>query len=522
MSADPEDTAANASVDDAVSNGAAADSAESDEQLKKLPRILRYSILVNRDESLVRERLRAEIAQVAPDLPLAIRWADENTVGIGLALADELDHQAVVQDKPDLRNLADCIRLITLPVPRAPEYHQDHQRVAKTLLQASRQLPEDIDYELAAEVETFCVGWAVMPAATVIIPLHQSTSAADNARHLGRRLSRWRVEAAELELTKRYEGRENAREVSSARKDATAVRDKETAAIVPPENCLVVCYMGEEALKNPKMKELVGPFKQIINAALPLVLIPPLHEVREKLRFEFPYAEQVIDFALADLVGRRTVRLRPLLLVGEAGGGKSRFARKLGEALGIGVFRTDASRSDGSVFGGTDKRWYSAEPAHPFLAIAQAKHANPLVLIDEIEKAATRADYGRFWDCLLGFLEPETAARYPDPAFQTNLQLSEISYVATANSLDPLPGPLRDRWRVVTFPKPTAGDLDAMLPAITADLADESGLDSRWVEPLTGYEREAVATHWRGGSVRRLRRVVEIVLRARDKSAVRN
>jgi ATP-dependent Lon protease len=312
------------------------------------------------------------------------------------------------------------------------------------------------------------------------------------------------------------------RDVGQRREDATAVRDKETAAIVPPENCLVVCCMGEEALKNPKMKELVGPFKQIINAALPLVLVPRLQEVREKLRLEFHYAEQVIDFALADLVGRRTIRLRPLLLVGDAGGGKSRFARKLGEALGIGVWRTDASRSDGSVFGGTDKRWYSAEPAHPFLAIAQAKHANPLVLIDEIEKAATRTDYGRFWDCLLGFLEPETAARYPDPAFQTNLQLSEISYVATANSLDPLPGPLRDRWRVVTFPKPTAGDLDAMLPAITADLADESGLDSRWIEPLTGYEREAVASHWRGGSVRRLRRVVEIVLRARDKSAARN
>jgi ATP-dependent Lon protease len=270
------------------------------------------------------------------------------------------------------------------------------------------------------------------------------------------------------------------------------------------------------------MKELVGPFKQIINAALPLMLIPPLHEVREKLRFEFPYAEQVIDFALADLVGRRTVRLRPLILVGDAGGGKSRFGRRMGEILGVRVWRTDAARSDGSSFGGTDKRWYSAEPAHPFLAIAQARHANPLVLIDEIEKAATRSDYGRFWDCLLGFLEPETAARYPDPALQTNLDLSQVSYVATGNSLDPLPPPLRDRFRIVTFPKPGPGDLDALLPAVTADLASESGLDSRWVEPLTGYEREAVATHWRGGSVRRLRRVVEIVLRARDNTAVRN
>lgn len=94
--------------------------------------------------------------------------------------------------------------------------------------------------------------------------------------------------------------------------------------------------------------------------------------------------------------------------------------------------------------------------------------------------------------------------------------------MATANSLDPLPAPLRDRFRVIAFPKPAADDLDALLPAVTADLAAERGLDRRWVEPLTGNERDTVASFWRGGSVRRLRRVVEVVLRAREKAAVRN
>jgi ATP-dependent Lon protease len=238
--------------------------------------------------------------------------------------------------------------------------------------------------------------------------------------------------------------------------------------------------------------------------------------------FEFPYAEQVIDFALAELIGRRTVRLRPLLLCGDAGGGKSRFARRLGETLGVGVWRTDASRSDGAVFGGTDKRWYSAEPCHPFLAVAQAKCANPMVLLDELEKAGTRSDYGRLWDCLLGFLEPESAIRHPDPALQVNLDLGHVSYVATANSIDPLPSPLRDRFRIVTFPKPGAEHMEALLAPVIADLAAERSLDSRWIEPLTGLERDIVAAHWRGGSVRRLRRVVEIVLRAREKVAVRN
>jgi ATP-dependent Lon protease len=120
----------------------------------------------------------------------------------------------------------------------------------------------------------------------------------------------------------------------------------------------------------------------------------------------------------------------------------------------------------------------------------------------------------RLSDCLLGFLEPETNARYPDPALQTNLDLSRVSYVATANGVEPLPSPIRDRFRVIRFRKPAARDLEALLPAVTADLAREHNLDERWVQPLDGTERMAVARHWG--------RIVEAVLRDRDVQAVRN
>ena len=43
--------------------------------------------------------------------------------------------------------------------------------------------------------------------------------------------------------------------------------------------------------------------------------VPPLHQVRSTLMFEFPYALDVIDFALADLVGRTTIRLRPFMRI---------------------------------------------------------------------------------------------------------------------------------------------------------------------------------------------------------------
>ena len=469
----------------------------------------------------MRERLVAEVITLVPGLPLTLApWAQGAPPG-GIVLARELDYLAVTRDQPDLRSISDCVRLLSLTMADLIDGSDDHLRVGKALVHAYRQMPADLDIDFAAEIETFVAGWAALPSAAAVFCRYGGRGAAENARVVGSRLATHRVDAAEEALRKRRRELEQEKRAAAAGSDAGAIAATDAANPVADDH-LIVCKLDEAVMKNPKMRELIVPFKGVINTALPLLPVPPLHKVRAQLLFEFPYAELVIDFALADLVGRRTLCLRPLLLVGDAGGGKSRFGRRLGETLGLGVWRTDASRSDGAAFGGTDKRWYSAEPCHPFLAIAQAKHANPLVLIDELEKAATRTDYGRFWDCLLAFLEPETAARYPDPALQTNLQLSEISYVATVNSLDPLPSPLRDRFRVVSFPKPAAGDLDALLPAVTRDLASERGLEARWIEPLTGLERDAIATHWHGGSVRRLRRVVEAVLRVREKMAPRN
>lgn len=502
-----------------ASTGAAAESGDWDDKLKQLPRILRYAALAQRHDSYLRERLVAEIAEIAPGLTPTAHWVHDDNLDHGLVLAAELDQLAVTRDQPDLRSLADCVRLLSLPPPGAPAYDNDHRRVGKALAQAVSKLPTNTDLELAAEVEAICLGWAALPTAMDALSRLRETHAITAAYDMGRQMTLWRVAFTENKV--RNEFAEKAEELTQAAAKTADHAGSAADTIVVPDDHVVVCTMADADMKN-KMREILLPLKAAVNVALPLVPVPPLDEVRDLLLFEFPYAENVVDFALADLVGKHTIQLRPLLLVGEPGGGKSRFVRRLAEILSVGCWRTDASRSDGAVFAGTDKRWYSAEPCHPFLAIARAKHGNPIVLIDELEKSGQRSDYGRLWDCLLGFLEPETAVRYPDPALQVPLDLSHVSYIATANSLDPLPSPLRDRFRVVTFPKPGPEHLDALLAPVIANLAAERGLDSRWIEPMTGQERDLVATHWRGGSVRQLRRVVEVVLRAREKVAIRN
>src|ERR1700726_1787475 len=517
---DADDTDVPWTARDAVSPGAAADSADWDERLKGLPRLLRFAMLLSDNASYVEQRLIAEINELCPNLPLNAAWAAAPDVRTGLALAAELDRRAVTQNEPNLRSLADCVRLLCLPLPRDATYFEEHRRVGKALVQAFNVTTRHAGEQLRCNLERFTFGWAALPACTDLLP--KNLSAAVNATVLGGTMAEYRIAAVEAAGRRRAEEEKRRKEEEDEKAAEASQQVSSPTVEAIPDHHLVVARLSSDEMKNTKLKDILGPLKSVINAALPLVEVPPLHQVRSTLMFEFPYALDVIDFALADLVGRTTVRLRPLLLVGDPGGGKSRFARRLGEVLGLSVWREDASRADGAVFAGTDRRWYSAEPCHPFLAVAYGRIANPLVLIEELEKSGTRSDYGRLWDCLLGFFEPETSIRYPDPALQTNLDLSQVSYVATANSLDPLPSPIRDRMRVAMFPKPSANDLDALLPAVIADLAKERGLDQSWMPPLDGVEYAAVTINWRGGSVRRLRRIVEAILRERDRRAPRN
>lgn len=494
--------------------GAAADSGNLDDRLKDLPRILRYAIMSSKDEDHVPERLIAEIDELTPGLAETKAFAACRETDTGLQLAAALDFKAAAADKPELRSLADSVRLICLPTTRVTTFISDHRRVGKALLAAFQRSQRELDDELCCDLERYVFGWAALPACADVIVTQGSASY--DAASLGATIARNQVRVAAGYAVRRSR--------SSNQRDTT---QKEIPTPAPSEvqtsrHSLIVARLAADEMKNTKVKEILGPLKGGINQPLPLIEVPDLHRARSVLVFEFPYAIEAIDFVLSDLVGRATVHIRPLLLVGDVGGGKTRFVRRLGEVLGLPISRYDASRADGAVFGGTDRRWYSAEPCHPFLAVVRGRAANPMVLIDEIDKAATRNDYGRLWDCLLGFLEPETNARYPDPALQIDLELSQISYAATANDIEPLPSPIRDRFRIVHFPKPGPEHLEVLLPAVTADLARERGYDSRWANSIDQTELKLLAHHWHGGSVRKLRQLVEAILRDREINATRH
>jgi ATP-dependent Lon protease len=319
---EPDDFDLPAIDDDVVSMGAAADSSGWDERLKGLPRLLHYAMLVSDNARHVEQRLVAEIDELCPNLPLNAAWAAALDTATGLALATELDHRAVIQNEPVLRSLADSVRLLCLPVPSDVGLFEEYRRVGKALLQAFNKVVHGSDDEqLCCDIERFVFGWAALPASTDLPSKHGL--AAPNAAIVGMRMAEHRIAAAKATVRRQMEQQEARRNEREAEAEATRLlQEASPAAETIPQHHLVVARLSKDEMKNAKLKEIIGPLKSIINVPLPLVEVPPLQEVRNALIFEFPYAVDVIDFALADLVGRPTIRLRSLLLVGDPGGRK--------------------------------------------------------------------------------------------------------------------------------------------------------------------------------------------------------
>jgi ATP-dependent Lon protease len=270
------------------------------------------------------------------------------------------------------------------------------------------------------------------------------------------------------------------------------------------------------------MREIARDLDKIMGVPLPLVRTPNLTLVRTTLLQEYPQAEALIDRILRLLTSKSYVALPPILLVGPACIGKSRLARRLGELLGLGIWRIDAPRDTGGAVGGLDRRWASAEPSHVLMAIGRYGHANPLIFIDEAEKSQTRQDQSRLWDTLLGLMEKGTSRRFMDAALQVECDLSSVNVIATANTIGSIPTPLLDRMLVLEMPEPDTAHLEAILPALYIVISQENGQDPRFVPSLTPEEVNDVRRLWRGGSMRQLRQIVEVVLGVRERFAIKH
>lgn len=237
------------------------------------------------------------------------------------------------------------------------------------------------------------------------------------------------------------------------------------------------------------------------------------------LRYEYPWAEDLLRdiehaLTLSAAAGRPWLALPPILLLGPAGVGKTRFARRLAELSDVPLHVINAGgSSDNRDFAGTARGWGTAKPARIVEIFRETECANPIVLIDEIDKAGGSGRNGKMASTLLTMLEPETRGRFYDEALGTNVDLSFVNWILTANDIAELGKPLLSRLRLVHMPPPPPTAADRVIDTILAELGRRQGLPAEDAPGLEPEVREAlVSAVRRGMSPRRLNAVLEEIL----------
>ncbi len=304
----------------------------------------------------------------------------------------------------------------------------------------------------------------------------------------------------------------------------TGDADIREAAMVPDPGSAVVLHPGFTEARLSERRDKLWRLYEPLAKPMSYTPIPAPRDVQpalHTLRAEMPNMSTVIDAVLAELAmawatgAKGPLRLRPMLLVGPPGIGKTRLARRLAEALGLrygwlGLGGTSEPRE----LAGTARGWASTHPSWPIDRIVALASANPLLLLDEIDKIGESRGSGHAHDALLSMLERESARAFVDDCVGGPVDLSHISWILNANDVAGLPGPLLSRLQVVRLPAPAPADLRAILDGMLRDIAAERGLpDPRLLPGLDPaamlFVRESFA---RRPDVRVLRRLVEDLL----------
>lgn len=198
---------------------------------------------------------------------------------------------------------------------------------------------------------------------------------------------------------------------------------------------------------------------------------PPPKDALFNLRHDFPNFSEAIDqiecaAALSTLSDNPWFQMQPLLLLGPPGVGKTAFAQAFAKILNIYFRRIDVgTMSTGSVLAGLSLGWSSGHVGEVFKTISASATANPLIMLDEVDKIAGHY-MAPLEPLMLSLLEKESSASFRDEALLLRLNCSRILWIATANNLDSMSEPLKSRFNIVNIKAPSKEHLPYVLQSI--------------------------------------------------------
>jgi ATP-dependent Lon protease len=237
-----------------------------------------------------------------------------------------------------------------------------------------------------------------------------------------------------------------------------------------------------------------------------------LAHAREVLDADHYDIEQVKDRILEFLAVRK---LKPdargtiLCFTGPPGVGKTSLGRSVARALGRTFERISVGGvRDEAEIRGHRRTYIGAMPGTIIRALRDAGSDNPLFMIDEIDKMGSdfRGDPS---SAMLEVLDPEQNSSFRDHYLDVPFDLSRVMFVCTANDLDRVPGPLRDRMEVIPLAGYTEDEkLQIAKRYLVPRQIERNGLKKSWISIGDRALRRVIADYTREAGVRQLEREI--------------
>ncbi len=240
-----------------------------------------------------------------------------------------------------------------------------------------------------------------------------------------------------------------------------AAADPDRAA--KPGHAIVLRRLGI-AGRPEVAKEIERATARVLNRDLRLVPAPDARRpIVEALSARMPHMRHLAG-ALMLSQPRHHWGWATYIISGGPGAGKTELVRMLGEVTGRPVFRYPADTSQDASFAGTPSRWGTTHPSYVLKAFLEGGVANPIIHIDELDKAAGSRDSnsGKLTDALTSLLDRSTASAWYDSYVQANIDASNVQFIITVNDVKALPSFLVDRCWECPVGEPTAEHLEAL------------------------------------------------------------